>query len=316
VAVLGRRLVSLVVVLLLVSFAAFLLVDRLPGGPEVAILGPAATPEKLAQVRHDLDLDQPFAERYARWLGHAVEGDFGRSYDQGLPVSDILRRRVPATLQLVLGAQVLAILLAVPAALIAALRPGGLLDRTLAHACFLLVTIPAFAVGLVLQYVFAERLGWLPVAQYTPFSQDPIENFRTLVLPAATLAIGQAAVYARVLQAELASTLEQDFILVARAKGLGRRRVLLRHALRPSSLTLVTVIGLNFGLLLSGTLVVERIFGVPGLGGLITGSLPTRDFTTLQGAVVVLAVAFVTVNFVVDLVYTVLDPRIRRRGLT
>jgi peptide/nickel transport system permease protein len=313
-AALGRRLVSLAVVLLLVSFGCFLLVDRLPGGPEVAILGPAATPETLAQVRHDLDLDQPFAERYVRWLGHAVQGDFGRSYDQGLPVSDILRRRVPATLQLVLGAQVLAVLLAVPAALGAALRPGGRVDRLVAHACFALVTVPSFAVGLVLQYVFAERLRWLPAARYTPFGQDPLENLRTLVLPSVTLAIGQAAVYARVLQAELASTLEQDFILVARAKGLGRGRVLVRHALRPSSLTLVTLLGLNFGLLLSGSLVVERIFGVPGLGGLITQSLPTRDFTSLQGAVVVLAVAFVAVNFLVDVVYAVLDPRIRRRG--
>jgi peptide/nickel transport system permease protein len=314
VAALGRRLVSLAVVVLLVSFGAFLIVDRLPGGPEVAILGPAATPESLAQVRHDLGLDEPFAERYVRWLGHAVQGDFGRSYDQGLPVSDILRRRVPATFQLVLAAQVLAILLAVPTALAAAMRPGGLLDRLLSQVCFVLVVIPAFAIGLVLQYVFAERLGWLPAARYTPFSQDPLENLRTLVLPAFTLAIGQAAVYARVLQTELASTLEQDFILMARAKGLGPRRVLLRHALRPSSLTLVTLIGLNFGLLLSGSLVVERIFGVPGLGGLITGSLPTRDFTSLQGAVVVLALAFVAVGFVVDLVYAALDPRIRRRG--
>ncbi len=188
---------SLAVVLLLVSFACFLLVDRLPGGPEVAILGPAATPEKLAQVRHDLDLDHPFAERYLRWLGHALEGDFGRSYDQGQPVSDILRRRVPATLQLVLGAQVLAVLLAVPAALAAALRPGGRLDRLVAAGSFALVTVPSFAVGLVLQFVFAERLGWLPAARYTPFGQDPLENLRTLVLPSVTLAIGQAAVYAR-----------------------------------------------------------------------------------------------------------------------
>jgi peptide/nickel transport system permease protein len=314
VAAIGRRLVSLTVVLVLVSFACFLLVDRLPGGPEVAILGPAATPEKLAQVRHDLDLDEPFAERYLRWVGHALEGDFGRSYDRGQPVSDVLRRRVPATFQLVLGAQVLAILLAVPAALIAALRPAGRRDRLLAAASVALGTVPSFAVGRVFPYVFAERLGWLPAARYTPFGQDPLENLRTLVLPSFTLAVGLAAVYARVLQAELTSTLEQDFILVARAKGLGRGRVLLRHALRPSSLTLVTLVGLNFGLLLSGSLVVERIFGVPGLGGLITESLPTRDFTSLQGAVVVLAVAFVAVNFVVDVVHAALDPRIRRRA--
>ena len=313
-AALGRRLLSLAVVLLLVSFGSFLIVDRLPGGPEVAILGPAATPEKLAQVRHDLDLDHPFLERYVRWLGHAVEGDFGRSYDQDRPVSDILRRRVPATLQVVLGAQLVAVLLAVPAALVAAARPGGRVDRALSHVCFAFVTVPAFAVGLVLQYVFAERLRWLPAARYTPFGQDPLENLRTLVLPSVTLAVGQAAVYARILQAELASTLEQDFILVARAKGLGRRAVLVRHALRPSSLTLVTLIGLNFGLLLSGSLVVERIFGVPGLGGLVTESLPSRDFTSLQGAVVVLAVAFVAVNFLVDVVHAALDPRVRRRG--
>jgi peptide/nickel transport system permease protein len=314
VATLGRRLLSLAVVLFVVSLGCFLLVDRLPGGPEVAILGPAATAETLAQVRSDLHLDDPFVVRYGRWLGDALQGDFGRSYELGQPVGEVLRRRVPATLQLVLGAQVLAVALAVPIALLAGARPGGRVDRLLARVCFAFVTVPSFAVGLVLQYVFAERLRWLPASQYTPFGQDPVENVRSLVLPVVTLALGQAAVYARVLQAELVSTLEQDFVLLARAKGLGRRQVLVRHALRPSSLTLVTLLGLNFGLLLSGSLVVERIFSIPGLGGLVTGSLPTRDFTTLQGAVVVLAVAFVAANFLVDVVYAALDPRIRRPG--
>ena len=177
-----------------------------------------------------------------------------------------------------LAAQVLAVLLAVPAALGAALRPGGRLDRLLSQACSALVTLPSFAVGLVLQYVFAERLHWLPAARYTPFGQDPLENLRTLVLPSVTLAIGQAAVYARVLQAELASTLERTSSSSPGPRGCPAAGSV-RHALRPSSLTLVTLVGLNFGLLLSGSLVVERIFGVPGLGGLITQSLPTRDYT-------------------------------------
>jgi peptide/nickel transport system permease protein len=306
-----RRLLSLVGVLALVTLGSYLLLDLLPGGPEVAILGPTADADRLAQVRADLDLDDPFLARYARWVGDVAQGDLGRSYDKNRPVADMVRERVPVTLELVVLAQLLALVIAVPVAALGAARPGSLFDKAASGASFVFVSVPGFVIGIVLVLVLAVKLDWFPASEYTRLGDDVSRNLHSMVLPALTLALGQAAIYSRILRADLLETLEQDFIAAARGRGLSRRRVMVRHALRPSSLTLVTVVGLNFGTMLGGSVVVERLFSLPGMGKLMLDAIPARDFTVVQGVTLFVAVAFVAVNLLVDVLYTVLDPRIR-----
>ncbi len=307
-----RRILSLVGVLALVSLGSYLLLDLLPGGPEVAILGPTADPERLAQVRSDLRLDDPFLTRYGRWVNDVAHGDLGWSYDKNRPVADMVRERVPVTLELVLLAQILALSIAIPVAAMGAARPGSLFDRVASGASFVVVSIPGFVIGIVLILLLAVKLDVFPASEYTRLGDDISGNLHSLVLPAFTLALGQAAIYTRVLRADLLETMDQDFIAAARGRGLPRRRVILRHALRPSSLTLVTLVGLNFGTLLGGSVVVERLFSLPGMGKLMLDAIPARDFTVVQGVTLFVAVAFVIVNLLVDALYSAIDPRIRR----
>ena len=307
-----RRILSLFGVLALVTLGSYTLLDLLPGGPEVAILGPTADSERLAQVRADLRLDDPFFTRYGRWVNDAAHGDLGRSYDKNRPVIDLVRERVPVTLELVILAQVLALVIAIPVAALGAARPGSAFDRIASGAAFLFISIPGFVIGIVLILVFAVKLDVFPASEYTRLGDDVSANLNAMVLPAFTLALGQAALYSRVLRADLIDTLDQDFIAAARGRGLPRRRVIFRHALRLSSLTLVTLVGLNFGTLLGGAVVVERLFSLPGMGKLMLDAIPARDFTVVQGVTLFVSVAFVIVNLLVDGLYSVLDPRIRR----
>lgn len=306
-----RRAAQLVFVLLVVTVLAFWMITLLPGDPATQILGYGGDAAATARVRADLGLDEPFWARYADWLGGAVTGDLGTSYISSIPVSESLAQRMPVTVELLLLSQLISLGLAVPAGMAAARRAGGLLDRTLTTVSFGLLSTPVFVSGVVLIMVFAVRWPLLPATGYTPFGTDPAENLRSMLLPSVTLAAGQLAVYARLLRSDLIATLQEDYITLARARGLSPRRIMWRHALRPSAISLVTVVGLNLGALIGGAVIIETLFGLPGVGRLIVEAIFSRDYLVVQGGVLVVAVGYVLVNFAIDLVYGVLDPRIR-----
>ncbi len=312
------RLGRLVSVLLAVTALSFLLLTFLPGDPTVAILGPAAgDPVAAKQVRSQLDLDRPIPVRYVRWLGRAVRGDLGRSYFQNRPVTTAIAERLPFTFELMGLALLLALAVAIPLGIAAARHPGGLFDRMTGSALFALLALPAFMLGILLIYVFAVRLRWFPAtgkATWFHVGTGVIATPMSILLPIVTLAAGQLAVYARLLRSEMIITLRSDYIRVAKAKGISERRVLLRHALRPSSFSLVTVVGISIGSLLGGAVIVERMFALPGMGQLLVVAIFKRDYPLVQGGVVLISVAFVLANVVADIIYTVLDPRVRAAG--
>jgi peptide/nickel transport system permease protein len=307
----GRRLLYLLPVLFAVTLLTFLIASLLPGDLASTILGDQATPEKVEALRAQMGLDQPIWQRYLIWLWSAVQGDLGRSFRTGETVLAAVVARLPVSLQLMVMAMGLALLIAIPLAIVCAVKSGGPLDRFFTGLAFGKLSVPPFMVAILLIYLFAVELGWLPATGWVPFAEDPVANLRSFVLPALTLAIAEWPVLMRVLRSDMIATLQEDYIAMAKAKGLRPARILLVHALKPSSLTLVTVAGINIGRLIGGAVIVETIFALPGIGRLLVGAIYARDFIILQGAVLFVAVGFVVVNFVVDLLYAVLDPRIR-----
>jgi peptide/nickel transport system permease protein len=307
----ARRLLYLLPVLLAVSLLTFLIASLLPGDLAYVILGDQATPDKVAALRHDMGLDQPIWWRYLGWLGHVLEGDFGRSFRTGQTVLQAVAERLPVTFELMLLAELAALVIGIPLAIACAVRAGSAFDRIVTGSAFGMLSVPAFLAAILLIYFFAVELRWLPATGYVPFSEDPLGNLRCFVLPAFTLALGEWPVLMRVLRSDMISTLQEDYIAMARAKGLKRSRILLVHALKPSSLALVTVTGINIGRLMGGTVIVESIFALPGIGRLLLGSIYTRDLIILQGVVLCVAAGYVLINFIVDMLYVVLDPRIR-----
>jgi peptide/nickel transport system permease protein len=309
------RTIRLIVTLFAVTFLTSIMLDLLPGDPAVAVMGAdnfvQASPEALEEVHHELGLDQPVIQRYGKWLSGAVTGDFGRSFRTRQPVSDAIVDRLPVTLELLVLTEIVSLGAALLIAPLAALRPGKWFDRATTTLSFALLSVPSFVGGLILIYIMAVRLHLLPATGFVPLGDSIVDNLRSLVLPALTLGAGGAAVYTRVLRAEMISTLQEDYILTARAKGLSTRRLLMRHALRPSSLPLLTLIGINVGLLIGGAVIVEPLFGLPGLGRLTIDSITNRDYLTVQGIVAILTVGYVVINYIVDVVYLVADPRIR-----
>jgi peptide/nickel transport system permease protein len=308
-----KRLVHLLVVLLAVTFLSFVVVDLLPGDAAVVVAGDNATPEQVEQVRTDLQLDRPLLVRYASWLGGVVTGDLGRSFRTGQPVAEALAQRIPVTFEITIVAQLLALLVAVPLAVYSAYRPGRVVDRTSMTLGFGAAAMPQFVFGMVLIVLFAGGLtSILPATGYTAFLDNPLLNLRSIILPCLTLMIGEAAVYRQLLRSDMISTLQEDYILMARSKGLSSRTILLRHALRPSSFSLITLSGVNIGRLLAGTVIVETLFAIPGLGQLIVQSVFNRDYMILQGALLFVAVTYVVINMLIDLLYLAIDPRVRR----
>jgi peptide/nickel transport system permease protein len=308
---LARRLLYLLPVLLAVSLLTFLIASLLPGDLAYVILGDQATPEKVEALRHDMGLDQPVWWRYLGWLGHVLQGDLGRSFRTGQTVLLAVSERLPVSFELMLLAEIGALAIGIPLAVACAVKSGSTFDRLVTGSAFGMLSVPAFLSAILLIYLFAVQLHWLPATGYVPFSEDPIGNLRCFVLPALTLALGEWPVLMRVLRSDMIATLQEDYIAMARAKGLKPSRILLVHALKPSSLTLVTVTGINIGRLLGGTVIVESIFALPGIGRLLVGAITTRDLIILQGVVLVVAFGYVLMNFIVDMLYAVLDPRIR-----
>jgi peptide/nickel transport system permease protein len=310
--ILLRRLVHLLVVLFFVTLFVALLTSMLPGDPVDAIAGFASEDQK-DELREELGLDDPLPVRYVRWISGFVTGDLGNYYSisGGRPVMDRVTDSLPVSLQLMLYAQVLALVVAIPAGVITAYRAGSRGDRVANATAFGMLAIPNFALALVLAYYVGVELGWLPVSGYVKPSEDLVEHIRRMAMPAISLAVGQIAVYMRLLRSDMIATLQEDFITMAKAKGVSPRRVLWRHALRPSSLTLLTVAGLNVGTLIGGAVIVEVIFSLPGIGTLLFEAISARQYIALQSLVAIIAVGYVLVNFLVDVLYAVLDPRIR-----
>src|SRR6187399_852145 len=299
----ARRLLYLIPVLITASL--------LPGDLAYVILGDQATPENVAALRHDMGLDQPVWVRYFGWLGNILQGDFGRSFRTGQTVLQAVAERLPVSFELMILAEVIGLVIGVPLAIVCAARSGSAFDRFMTGSAFSMLSVPAFLSAILLIYLFAVELRWLPATGYIPFHEDPVGNLRCFLLPALTLALGEWPVLMRVLRSDMIQTLQEDYIAMAKAKGLRPARILLVHALKPSSLTLVTVTGINIGRLIGGALIVETIFALPGIGRLLVGAIYARDFIILQGVVLFVAAGFVMVNFIVDMLYAVLDPRIR-----
>ena len=311
-----RRLLRTIPVLLLVSFATFYMTDLLPGGAAFSMLGETPTQEDIALVNAKYGFNDPFVERYVRWAGNALRLDFGDSFRTKESVLSSIKERLPVTAELALGAQFLAISVSITLALIGAARAGSRVDRFLTALMSSIVSTPGFLGALLLVYVFAIRLQWVPVTGWSYISDGLGDNLKSAALPMLTLALPEIASFQRVLRNDTLATLQEDYILAARAKGLRSRTIMVRHALRPSSFSLVTLAGLSLGRLLGGALIVESIFALPGLGQLVQQSVANRDIIMVQGVVMFIALVYVAMNFVVDMLYGFLDPRVRVRART
>jgi peptide/nickel transport system permease protein len=307
--VIGVKLVQLAVVLLVVSFFSFLLINLLPGDPAEVII-PFGTPQAREQLRKEVGLDKPFFERYGSWLNGVVHGDLGRDYQTRQPASTIIRQALPKSLQLMLYAEVLALLIAIPLGVFSAYKAGSVFDKLANLTVFGLLSIPDFVLLFLLTYYLGVKNRAFPVI-YPGQPHGASEFFKAWFLPAISLAAAQLAVFMRLLRTDMIATLQEDYITMAKSKGLTNLRILFRHALRPSSFSLLTAAGLSVGSLIGGTLIIEVIYSIPGMGLTIFNAISQRQYILLQACVLVVAVGYVLINFVVDLLYTVLDPRIR-----
>jgi len=314
--VIAMRLLRLILTVFAVTFLTFSLTALLPGDPAVAVLGGAEgiqNEELLQQTREELGLNKPFVVRYLDWLGRAARGDLGDSFiNRGTSVADTIKDRVPVTAELAILAIVIAVILAVPIGIIGAYKRGRWPDTVSSAGVQVALSIPNFIIGIFLIWLFAVRLGWLPASNWNRLSKGVGANLKTAIMPATALAMTQMAIFSRLVRSDMIATLQENYILAARAKGLSDWYILVRHALRPSSLSLMTIIGINFGALLGGTVVIETLFAVPGLGFRLINAINQRDIMVIQGITVFVAVVYVVINTIVDLLYAVIDPRIRK----
>lgn len=300
-----RRLIQSVLILIGVSFITFFLLYVLPADPVRQIAGRSATPQTVENIRQQLGLDQPFVVQYWRYLSGLVQGDMGRSYLQKTEVADLIASRLPATLLLMVAAIVCELALGVTMGIVAALTRGRLADQALMIGSFLAVSAPQFVVSLLLLYVFAVKLGWFPIGGYGTFAH--------LVLPALTLGLLGSGWYSRMMRSSMIDVLRADYIRTARAKGLGRSRVVLRHALPNAILPVIAMIGIDIGVFMGGIVVVESVFGWPGIGQLAWQAIQRVDIPIIMGVTLVSACAIVLGNLLADLITPLIDPRIKLR---
>lgn len=309
----ATKVVRLIVVLLVVTFFSFSLLHLTPGDPARTAV-PFANPQQLENIRRDIGLDKPFFTQYRDWLSNFTRGDFGNfyeSYESRRPVADQIRKELGVSLQLVFYAQFLALAIGIPVGVLAAYKAGTWLDKILNAGAFGLIAVPGFVFAFLLIFYLAVQAGWFPTQQYVAFGRDPGEHFRHMFLPALSLALPQIAIYMRLLRSDMIQTLQEDFITMAKSKGLTNRRILWRHALRPSSFTLLTAAALNFGALIGNAVVIEFVFQLPGMGLGLIQAVSTRQYIAVQSYVALIAVAYVMFNAFVDTLYSILDPRIR-----
>ncbi|MFD4405265.1 ABC transporter permease [Nocardia sp. NPDC058499] len=307
------KVVELIVVLFIVSLGTFALVSFIPGDPSVAMLGEGRTPEEYAQARAEMGLDDPFLTRYWDWLSGALHGDLGQSMvpPQG-PVIDSIGAALPVSVQLAVMGLVIALAVAVPLAMYSARHQGGWIDRAISAGTFGVLSVPSFLSGLLLIMVMVNYLGWFPRSQWVRVSEGLGQNLYHAILPAIAISLLEMAMFTRILRSDLVTTLKENFILVAKAKGMSNTRLLFSDALRPSSFSLITMLGIAIGSMIGSTVIVETLFSLPGMGSLIVRSAQQGDMPMVQGAVLVIAVIYVVANSVIDLSYGYLDPRSRR----
>lgn len=309
-----KRLLAAIPVLLGVSVIAFALVRLVPGDPVTVLLGPGYNEQQAAVLRERYALDRPLPVQYVTWLGRAVRGDLGESFFTGQPVLRAMLERLPVTLELTAIGILFAVLVGVPLGIASAVRPGRWPDHVARVLGLIGISVPGFWLGTILILLLSLKLGWLPSGRFVPLWEDPIENLRRMLMPGLALGLAVAAVTMRTARSAMLEVLRLDYVRTARAKGLSERIVLLRHALRNALVPVVTVIGLQAGYLLGGSVVIEQVFSLPGLGRLALQAISGRDYALLQGTVLFVAVVFVLVNLLVDLLYARLDPRIGYGG--
>lgn len=306
-----KRVAQLVIVLFFVTFFSYLLLSLQPGDPALVKCGLGCDGEAYAQTREEMGLDRPLIVQYGDWLGDILRGDLGVSAVNQQPVSTDLANKLPVTIELIIFSQIIALAIAIPLGVASARKPNGGVDKASTLIGFIFLATPVFVTGIVLVNFFAVRLKIFPATFSPDFFEDPIGNLKSMVLPAFTLALAEVAVTSRLLRTDLIATLQEDYIMMAKAKGLSSRRIMWKHAFRPSTFSLITVIGLRIGGLIGGTIIIEQLFALNGMGRYVIESISKRDYVPLQGAVVVIAVTYVLINFAVDMFYAVLDPRIR-----
>lgn len=307
-----RRLVGVVPILLVVSFLVFSLLATLPGDPAINILGPSATPDAVARVNAELGLDEPFFNRYGNWLGDVVMGDLGESVLLQEDVSAGISRSITPSLQLMFYSLVLAIVISFPLGVYTAYRSGQVQDRIINTAMLGFFAVPPFVLAIFfILFLSIGGLKILPAARYVPLGQSVGDHFKHMLLPSLSLALGTSAVFMRLLRSDMIGTLRQPFIDLARSKGVPTRRILWRHALRPSLFTLLTVMGFTVGALIGGAIITEVIFTLPGLGTYMFGGISQRDFIAVQGGTMAIATLYIVILVMVDFLYLALDPRIK-----
>ncbi len=312
IALLSRRLAGLVITLLVVSLVIFAVMDLLPGDPASIMLGTSASPETLAALRHELGLDQPLILRYGQWLAGVFSGNLGQSYTYGVPVAGLIVERLAVTLPLALIAIVLSVLIALPLGVLAAARRGGILDAIATVFSQISIAVPAFWVALLLIILFSTTLGLMPAGGFPGWEGGLLPALQALVMPAVALALPQAGVLTRVTRSAVLDTMHEDFARTAVAKGLSRSTVLWRHIVPNALVPILTILGLQFTFLVAGAVLVENVFNLPGLGRLAFQALSQRDIVIMQDVVLFFAGLVIVMNFIVDLSYLVIDPRMRK----
>nr|WP_283175705.1 ABC transporter permease [Lysinibacillus sp. Bpr_S20] len=306
-----KRILSLIPVLFVVSVVVFLLVHITPGDPASVMLGPEASPQEVAKLQEELGLNRPILEQYVTWVGDIFKGDLGTSLFMKQPVLTAFLEHLGPTFSLAIMAQLFAIVLAIPLGVLSAKFRGSLLDQTFMGVSLVGISVPSFLLGLFLILLFGVELRWLPVAGYKPVAAGLDVHIRYLILPAIALGSMQAALIARMTRSSMLDVLSANFIKTARAKGVKEFIITIKHSLRNAFIPILTIIGQTFGTLVAGAAVVETVFNIPGIGQLIINSVERRDFEVIQGVVLLIGVSYVTINLVIDLLYGIVDPRLR-----
>jgi peptide/nickel transport system permease protein len=311
VAYIARRLGSTVVVMAIVGVFVFLLLHLSPGDPAAIIAGDNASPEQIAGIRRRLRLDDPLPVQFLRWSGAVLQGDLGISIFSNEPVLKLVGQRLEPTVSLAATTLVVAVVIAVSFGVLAAWKAGSLIDRALMAVSVLGFSVPVFVVGYLLIYVFSIHLRWLPVQGYSPLAEGFWPWLERLILPSVTLGLAYVALIARITRASMLEVLSEDYIRTARAKGVAPRPMLMKHALKNAGVPIVTVVGIGLALLIGGVVITETVFNIPGVGRLVVDAIAKRDYPIIQGVILLFSGAYVLVNLLVDLSYTLIDPRIR-----
>ena len=312
--VFGSRLLTALVQLWVIATLVFSIMYVMPGDPVLLLLGRDSnpTPEAIAATRHQLGLDQPVMTQYIHWLGGALRGDLGNSLD-GYPVNEYIASSIPKTIELAIAAIIIAAVIGVPIGIAAALNRGRILDGFLTSLSTIGISVPVYILGTLLILLFSLKLGWLPSSGYTDISRNILLHFQKLSLPALTLGLGLAASIARMTRSSMLEILGRDFVRSLRARGMTERRVIWRHVLRNAAIPIVTIVGLQLGNLMGGTVLVEALFNWPGLSTLLVSAVSNRNYPLVQGSILTIAALFILINLCVDIFYSLLDPRIRRK---